>query len=228
MKYIKDWRRILLDTTCLCSLFRSEISILKNSQDLFVRKVIEYLSSHKTSEGDDRIFLVSSITIAEMVTNEENSDKVRRIMKVLDSKNLEIVDFDVEVALAFNAQLKPRLNKEHLHKRAMEIGFETNDFALAREWITKDYMIAMCGIENNSDVILTADKNTFYPIILDVPNSNCVLTFPELFDVTDEYVLAYKEKEVANFITPKKETKKLDERKKEFTTEALKATSENV
>lgn len=200
MKYFKDWERILLDTTVICSLFRSEKSKSNNSQDLFVRKLIEYLNSNKTSGGDERLFLISSITIAEIVTNESDSEKIKRLMRVLDSKNVEFVDFDIEVAIEFNSQLKSKLNKKHLHKRATEIGFSTYDFAMAREWITKDYMIAMCGIVNNSDVILTADKNTFHPIIKDIPNSNCILTYSELFDHSEKFILGYRENLVKGFL----------------------------
>ena len=200
MKYIKDWKRILLDTTVLCSLFRSEKSTAPNSHDLFVRKLIEYLSNSKTSANEDRIFLISSVTVAEMLTNENDSDKIKRIMKVLDSKNTEFTDFDLEVAMEFNSQLRHRLDGDKLHERAKEIGFLTHDFAMAREWITRDYMIAMCGIVNNSDVILTADKKTFHPIIKDVPNSNCVLTFSDLFEQSEKFILSYKESEVEEFI----------------------------
>lgn len=169
-----------------------------------MRKLVEYLNNNKNSSGEERIFLVSSITVAEMVTNEDDSEKIKRIMRVLNAKNTEFVDFDIEVALAFNIQLKNCLNKEHLHKRALEIGFTSKEFALAREWITKDYMIAMSGIVNKSDVILTADKNTFHPIIKDVPNSNCVITYPELFEQSDMFILKYKEEEVSNFLNKKK------------------------
>jgi len=204
VKKIKDWQRILIDTTVLFSLLRSEKSEAKDSHDLFVRKLIEYLGNTKTSDLKERTFLISSVTVAEIVTNEEDSKKISRLMKVLDSRNVEFVDFDLEVSIEFNSQLKNKLSHKSLHERAKEIGFSTNDYAMAREWVTKDYMIAMCGIVNASDVILTADKNTFYPILKDVPNSNCVLTYSELFDQSEQHILGYKEKEIEEFLkTPK-------------------------
>lgn len=221
MKYIKDWKRILLDTTALCSLFRSEKSEASNSHDIFVRKLIEFLTKNKTSLGEERIFLISAITVAELTTNEEDSEKIKRIMRVLDSKSIEFVDFDLDIAIAFNSQLKQLLNTKQLHQKAKEIGFKENDFAMAREWITKDYMIAMCGIGNNSDVILTADKKTFYSVIKDVLNSNCVLTYPELFNQSEEYILAYKEEEVDNFLKGNKTTENKKDKSQEKSLEEI-------
>lgn len=226
MKYIKDWERILLDTTTFCSLFRSEKSTLDNSQDLFVRKLIDFLVKDKTSNGDERTFLISSITVAELITNEEDSEKIKRMMRILDSKNIEFVDFDLDVSLAFNAKLKPLLNKRKLHEKAIEVGFKSEDFAMAREWITKDYMIAMCGIVNSADVILTADKNTFYPIIKDISNANCVLTYSELFEQGEKVILGYKEKEVENFLKmkiDKESTKKTPQEASSTFSEIMKA-----
>jgi hypothetical protein len=213
MKYIKDWERILLDTTALCSLFRSENTTEAHSQDVFVRRLIEWLNNKTASSGHERIFLVSAITIAELTTNEDDSEKIKRVMRVLNSKNVEFIDFDLEVAMSFNLQLKKYLNSESLHKKAQEVGFKTNDFAMAREWITKDYMIIMCGINNGADVILTADKNTFYPIAKDIQHANCVLTYPELFEYTDQHFLGYKETEVEAFLTPQPTEKKVTPKK---------------
>ena len=204
MKYFKDWRKILLDTTVLCSLFRSEKSNSNVGHDKFVRKLIDYLTSNKTSDGEDRIFLISAITLAELLTKEEDLYKIKRIMRVLQSNNIEFVDFDFEVGMAFNLNLKDKLEKKQLHLRAKEIGFKSQDFAMAREWITKDYMIAMCGIVNNSDVILTADKNTFFPILKDIPNSYCVLTYEELFNCSEKFILGYNEKDVEAFLNKSK------------------------
>ena len=200
MKKIKDWKRILIDTTALCSLFRSEKSGNKNSHDHFVRKLITYLVGSKTSNNEERTLLVSSVTVAELITNEEDSEKIKRIMRILDSKSVEFVDFDVEIALSFNAQLKHLLNKPSLHKIASEIGFETNNYAMAREWISKDFMIIMCAQGANADIILTADKNTFYPVAKEIENCNCVLTYEELFDQSDSYILNYKIDEVDGLI----------------------------
>lgn len=216
MKYIKDWERILVDTTVLCSMFRSEETDCTNSRDLFVRKVMEFLSNNKTSSGKERIILISAITVAELTTNEEDSQKIKRILRVLDAHNVEFIDFDLDTAIAFNAQLKPYLNKANLNERAKEIGYKTGDYGMAREWITRDYMIAMSGITNNSDVILTADKNTFYPIVKHISRSNCVLTFEELFDFSDKFILKYKEEDVEAFlkiplVTVKAETKAIPE-----------------
>ena len=71
---------------------------------------------------------------------------------------------------------------------------------MAREWISKDFMIIMCAQGANADIILTADKNTFYPVAKEIENCNCVLTYEELFDQSDSYILNYKIDEVDGLI----------------------------
>ena len=70
---------------------------------------------------------------------------------------------------------------------------------MAREWITRDFMIMASGMTNNVDVILTADKKNFYPLTQKV-GMFCALTYPELFDQSDQFVLKYHHDEVDNFI----------------------------
>lgn len=202
-KQIKDWRKILLDTSVLCALFRSEHSPTIDAQTEFVLKLITYLTKNKTSDGQERIFLVSTITISELLTKENDSEKIKRILKVLNSKNVEFVDFDLMTALQFNKVLHPQLGKASLHQMAAGMGFKSNDYMMAREWITRDFMIIMSGVERNADVILTADKNTFYPACVQIGNADCVLVYPELFDSSDNFILRYKDDEVDSFLNPK-------------------------
>ncbi len=62
---------------------------------------------------------------------------------------------------------------------------------MARQWISKDYMIAMTGFVKGVDVILTVDKNTFYPICNDFKTSTCILSYPELFEHSEQFILSY-------------------------------------
>lgn len=206
-KQIKDWHKILLDTTALCALFRSESSVEMDSQTAFVLKLIAYLTKNKTSDGKERIFYVSAITVSELLTGEQNSEKIKRILRLLNSKNVEFIDFDLDTALLFNAQLYPHLSKDSLHKMAEQIGFKTNDYMMAREWITRDYMIIMSGVSKNVDVAFTADKNTFFPICQNIAQLDCILLYPELFEESEQYILKYYDDKVEDFIAPKKNLK---------------------
>jgi len=206
-KYIKDWEKILVDTSALCALFRSQNSEVIDEQTQFVDKLFSFLSKNKTGESKDRIFYVSTITLSELLTRENDSEKIRRILKVLDSKNVEFIDFDLQVALQFNSVLYPHLSKAELHKVAANIGFKTGDFMMAREWITRDYMIIMSGVQKNVDVVLTADKNTFYPTCKNIGNAYCVLLYPQLFETSEKFVLNYYDDKVSDFLNPPKTEK---------------------
>ncbi|HEY4061168.1 MAG TPA: hypothetical protein VGM30_04670 [Puia sp.] len=200
-KQIKDWRKILLDTSILCALFRSEFGKM-DSQTEFVLRLINYLSKNKTAEGIDRTFYVSAITISELLTREHDSEKIKRIIRLVNSRNVEFIDFDLDCALVFNARLYPHLDKVALHKMAEQVGFKSNDFMMAREWISRDYMIVMSGVSKNVDVIITADKKTFYPICQNINQLDCILAYPELFEETEQYILRYHDDKVAEFLKP--------------------------
>lgn len=199
-KPIKDWKKILVDTSVICSLFRFEHPDINNDNDAFVFKLIDYLSKSKASDKSERVFLVTTITLTELLTKEQDQEKIKRITRVLNSNNVRFISFDTTTSLAFNHLLKSNLNKTNLHARAAEIGFKTGEYMMAREWITRDYMIALNGVMKEADVLLTFDKNTFYPVIKDVPGANCVLTYPELFRFSDDYFFDYDYANVQNLI----------------------------
>jgi hypothetical protein len=199
-KYIKDWKKIFLDTTVLASLFRSEKKEKDESQDWFVRRLINYLTNTKSSDGKSRLLMLSTITLSELISNEPDPDKVSSVLRVLNSENVEIVDFDVETALECNARMGVKFSKGHLHPIATKMGFATQELMVAREWITRDYMILVSAFTNNADVVLTADKKTFYPASREFVSVYCVLTYPDLFDYGDQYFTRYHDDKVESFL----------------------------
>ncbi len=198
-KPIKDWKTILIDTSIICALFRAQYEI-EDAVTVFINKLIKYLSNSKSSDNSERIFYISTITLSELLTKEQDEKKVARILSVLDSTNVQFRSFDTPTAIAFNLALADKLHKSVLNAKAAELGWKTGDYMSAREWIIKDYMIAMTGAVKKVDVILTADKNTFYPLCADIDSCNCVITYPELFHQTDAFILEYDYKNVDNFI----------------------------
>lgn len=201
-KQIKDWHRIVLDTTLMCALFRSQTSQTMDAQTEFVVRLIAYLTKSKTSDGRERVFYISTITLSELLTKEQDSEKIKRILKVVNSRNVEFIEFDLNTALQFNAHLYPHLDKPSLHKLAEQIGFKTGDYMMAREWITRDFMIIMAGVSKNADVILTADRKTFYPIATEINRLDCVLVYPELFEQSEQFILRYHDDKVKDFLKP--------------------------
>ncbi|ASE62574.1 MULTISPECIES: hypothetical protein [Chryseobacterium] len=190
-KRISDWENILIDTSILCALFAF---VEGNSTDVrfnFVHTLVKYLSTSKTSSSKDRRFLITSITVSEILSKENNSEKVKKIIKSLDSNNVEFIDFDLDTSLLLNHDLYEYLPKAKLNEFAASMGFKTGDFMMAREWITKDMMIIENGKNSNVDVILTCDKKTFYPI----SEKCCVFTalaYEEYFNHEHGIMLSYK------------------------------------
>jgi hypothetical protein len=108
--------------------------------------------------------------------------------------------------------MQPYLEKDALHAKAKELGFESKDYGMARQWISKDYMIAMTGFTKKVDVIMTLDKKTFYPVCLDFENTECILAYPELFLHSEQYIFEYDYTNVNNFLNgvPFKSLNELD------------------
>lgn len=201
-KLIPEWEKILLDTGIVLALFAAQ----RGSQDpqiLFVDKLIKFLCNQGTGDGKKRIFYISTITLGEIITKESGSDKIRRVLKVLDSDNVEFLSFDTDTALEFNIRMQPFIEKDELHKKAKELGFSSQDYGMARQWISKDYMIAMTGLVKKVDVVLTLDKKTFYPICESFGETHCILAYPDLFDYADISVLKYHFDKIPVFLKKK-------------------------
>ncbi|WP_339707569.1 hypothetical protein [uncultured Kriegella sp.] len=196
-KTIADWKRIMLDTSVILSLFLSEDENCKDEVVSFNRKLIDFLEESKSGDGKDRTFLVSTVVITEILVKENDQEKIKKILRVLNSSNVEFVDFDLDTSLMFNYQLHPHLGKKSLHKFAEEFGFKTHEYMMAREWINRDFMIMMSGVRHNADVILTADKNTFYPLA-EKANAFCALTYPKYFEQSPKFIIGYKHKDVVS------------------------------
>lgn len=121
-KNVRDWETILIDTGLILALFRAK----NGSQDpyiLFVKKLLTYLCTSQSAEKNDRKIYISTITVGEILTKETEQAQVNRILKVLDSSNVEFLSFDIETSLQFNIKMQPYLEKSALHEKAKELGF---------------------------------------------------------------------------------------------------------
>lgn len=182
-KPINEWENILLDTSIICSLFTSENNDVTDEVILFVKEFIRYLTHNKSNKGNERHFYISTITISELLTSENDLEKIKRIIAVIDSSNVNFIDFDLNTSLIFNRDLHPILSKKKLNELADNYGFKSHNYLMAREWIIRDLMIIESGKSQDVDVILTTDKKTFYPLC-EKANACCILTYPEYFRTT--------------------------------------------
>jgi len=203
-KPMLEWKRIMLDTSVICSLFLSENKKCADKDVLFIRKLVDYLSESKSGDKKERTFLVSAISITEILSKENDQEKIKKILRTLNSSNVEFVDFDLQTSLLFNYHLYPHLSVPKLNDYAKEFGFKTNEFMMAREWISRDFMIMMSGSRHESDVILTGDKKTFYRLA-EKADIFCALAYPNYFEQGKTYITSYKHKDVIseNLVKPK-------------------------
>ena len=78
-KPIKDWKKILIDTSIICALFRAQYTT-SDDTTLFINKLINYLSNSKSGDKSERTFLISTITLTELLTKEQDEEKIKRIV----------------------------------------------------------------------------------------------------------------------------------------------------
>lgn len=111
-------------------------------------------------------------------------------MYTLNSENVEFLDFDLKTSLQFNAHLYKYLPRKKLHRMAASFGFKSNEFLMAREWISRDFMIIESAISANSDIILSCDEKTFVPICKEL-KAPCAVTDPTRFEHSEKFILQY-------------------------------------
>lgn len=203
---IQDWQNIFLDTSIVIALLAHQ----KGSKDRvfnFVHQLISYLSNNKSKENKDRQFLVSAISLSEILCYEDNDDKIAKIVGVIGSENVEIIAFDQEIALQLNNHLHDHITNTALNKFAQDLGYKSGEFAMVREWIHRDYMIVISAANRQADAILSTEKKNFLPVC-NKADVFCALTYPELFNYNDAYFFQYYSEKVADFLNSKKKQAK--------------------
>lgn len=170
-KRMGDCEKVFLDTSIIINLLNAKES---NKKAFFVKNLINSLCENKTTSKKDRVFFISTITIGELVkfANKDKHAVIIDLMKLLNSSNLEIVPYTDDIALNQNILFKDYLTKSNLNKLIEKLKLFPHDYTLAREYITRDFMIITTAHHKNVDVILTSDKNSFSPIT-DLLNIYC-------------------------------------------------------
>ena len=133
---LQNWKTILLDTTVIINVLLA----LNGSKDEVCNLslgLIKFLSKNKTAKNQDRVFLVSAITISEMLQNYEGDEKtVKKILRAIDSQNVEIISFDERIAEFMKANYHELLGVKKQNKLIPTLNIEQINFVKIREWIT--------------------------------------------------------------------------------------------
>lgn len=184
--------KVFLDTSILIDLFNINS---KDERSIFVKKLIGSLNENKLSGKKDRVFLISTITIGEMVkfSSKKSDEVITDLLKALNCKNIEIVPYTDDIALNQNQLFKDYLSKSNLNKLLDKLKAYPDNYMSGREYISRDFMILSTAHYVNSDVVITCDKATFKPIA-DIINIPCYTAYKEHF------LLSKDEKKVYEFI----------------------------
>jgi predicted nucleic acid-binding protein len=158
-----NWQKILIDTSVIIRV----IHYRKNQKESnkFANFLIESFSSTDAQINDKkkkpRVFYVSAISIAEMLDSSMNtSSKTELIVQTINAENVEIIDFDEDVANVYDVDFVKKLGVNFLDDCICKWGENTNSKPY-RECLTKDIMILSCGVYNNADAYITADKGMY-------------------------------------------------------------------
>lgn len=170
-------KKVFLDTTFIIDLLNV------NSNDKrthVVRKIAKFLSAPSLNVR----FYISTISISEIceINPLIHGDDVLidNIMDMLNGADIETVPFSEDIALHH------RKIYRGFYPTAIQNNFITNNipnsgnYAIAREWISKDMLIASTAHFKNVDVVFTGDDKTFLPIAKMV-GLHCVITKEENF-----------------------------------------------
>lgn len=174
--------KVFLDTSILIDLFNTSET---NERTKFVRNLIDSLNNSLPVKGKSRTFYISSITIGEMVKfASKSSDEVLvDLLTLLQAQNLEVLPYTDDIALHQNVLFKKYATKTSLNEFVKKINLFPNNYVLAREYISRDFMIISTAHHINADVIITSDKNTFLPIAQEL-NIFCVVAEKQNFQTS--------------------------------------------
>ncbi|MFG6685220.1 PIN domain-containing protein [Mariniflexile sp. HNIBRBA6329] len=186
-----SWKKILVDTTVIVKV----ISYKKYGKEIneFANKLMEYLADTEAQITDKktekRQIYVSSISIAEIIDSSQPNgvNKTKLIVQALNADNIEIVDFDEDVADLYNIEFIDKLGVNY-QKDSLSKWGELNS-KVNREILTKDLMILGCALYKKVDVVLCFDKG-MYRIGREC-GINMVYIEPKYFNHNDSYIFEF-------------------------------------
>jgi hypothetical protein len=181
-KPIKDWRNIFLDTSVIVDYLQNPERHSKNpvvqkriiNTQALIRSVTEL-----DKENNTKCFLyVSAVTLAELMKTNRPDNIAQEVAQIFNTADVVFVDFSRSIANWLQRSLESYLPDNHKYEfiRSLEKALSENHVMNARQWVSDDLKIAAsAGSVKRLDVILTADRRTFYPIAekLELP---CMVT----------------------------------------------------
>ncbi|HMO63470.1 MAG TPA: hypothetical protein PKC39_15180 [Ferruginibacter sp.] len=185
-----QWENIFLDTTIVFSYIQATRSNNTDPRCDFVKRVIDDLSSNKSTTGKKRNFYISAVSISEMYDKSTDQKKTERIVSSMKIGTMTYVSFDTDIAEFMTSNYHPVLGTTKQTAIAKQFGFKDHEIVMAREWITKDLMIIASSDYLQCDAVLTLDERTFAPLCKEV-NCFCCVTLEQKFNLSPQYIFEY-------------------------------------
>lgn len=166
---ISEWRRAFIDTSFIIDLVRD---VGKMSEDdpkyqsvLRSQKLLDYFKIEAGRNDKPVRWVTCSIVLAELIKF-ENEDAVNELQEILQSSELEIINFTAKEAKFITNDMGNYVEDKHITQYISEMQKQLSKTGVfnPRNFVAKDSLIIACAKSKKCDVVLTSDRNSFVPI----------------------------------------------------------------
>lgn len=191
-KPLAECVHIFLDTTVLINLLKPDTT--QDEGVVFTKQLLGFLTETpasipipnkpKTNKHKDRVFYYSTISLSEIALIQSNDEFNNKIGKSLVGDNLEEVNYTKNIALHHNVIFKDLVNKKVMNEIARTRDLVQQDLKLARDLLSRDFMILASASYLKTDLILTSERGGFKDLAdrLGIP---CAETYGDRFQVSE-------------------------------------------
>lgn len=165
---VSEWKRIFIDTSFIIDSVRNQEKIKEDDAKYHnIRNTHLLLDYFKQKSNQDQQvrWVTSSIVLSEL-TKFENEDAVSELQRILDSSELEIINFTKKEANFILKDMVNYVEQKHVSQyiKALEKALKEDNIFNPKNYVAKDALIIACAKSKRCDVVLTSDKNSFIPI----------------------------------------------------------------
>jgi len=194
IKRIKDWHHVLLDTSVIIDYLKNPARFANNPAEQKrieqTKKLINYLSPPDRESAVRCTFLISSITIAELIKTPTEDQGIQSLVLLFKGADVMLLDFTVADAETLIRRLSEYLPEGQKHQLVGQLERDLKDHGVswARQWVSDDLKIlASAAAQRRLDVVLTADGRTFFSLAqnMGIPCVNMNALPKDLFDELD-------------------------------------------
>lgn len=179
-KPIKEWKYVFLDTSVIIDFLQNPEKHAKNpdvqNRIILTKKLINNLGV--SSNGSKCLFYISAISLSELIKSSRPENIAQEVALIFNTSDVVFMDFTKNIANFLQRSLENYLpdGQKHIFIRQLEKELKVKNMHNSRQWVSDDLkIVATASTVKKLDALLTADKNTMYPIAikLEVP---CLIT----------------------------------------------------